>query len=222
MKQRGQLALGLKPRFSWGGRRSGAGRKPGAKPIVLHRSRPPLSPRFPCHVTLRVRERVPSLRLSKVVRDFERSLARASERGEFRVVHYSLQSNHAHFVVEARDRMALGRGMKSLGARLARAMNRACRRRGRVLEERYHLRIARTPLEVRRLLAYVLLNSRRHARRATRPALDPASSARWFDGFRSRPGGTKTGPPAVAPPRTWLLRRGWRRHGLIDPEEVPG
>ncbi len=28
--------------------------------------------------------------------------------------------------------------------------------------------------------------------------------------------------PAVAPPRTWLVRVGWRRHGLIDPAEIPG
>jgi hypothetical protein len=23
-------------------------------------------------------------------------------------------------------------------------------------------------------------------------------------------------------PRTWLMAIGWRRHGLIDPEEIPG
>jgi hypothetical protein len=28
--------------------------------------------------------------------------------------------------------------------------------------------------------------------------------------------------PEVARPRTWLLRVGWRRHGLVDPSEVPG
>jgi hypothetical protein len=26
----------------------------------------------------------------------------------------------------------------------------------------------------------------------------------------------------VAPARSWLLRVGWRRHGLLDPSEVPG
>ena len=60
--------------------------------------------------------------------------------GPFRVVHYSLQGNHAHFIVEAAGREALGRGMKSLGARLARAVNRVFERSGRVLEDRYHLR----------------------------------------------------------------------------------
>jgi hypothetical protein len=26
--------------------------------------------------------------------------------------------------------------------------------------------------------------------------------------------------PEVARPRTWLLRVGWRRHGLVDPGEL--
>jgi hypothetical protein len=26
----------------------------------------------------------------------------------------------------------------------------------------------------------------------------------------------------VAAPHTWLLGVGWRRHGLVDPAEVPG
>lgn len=218
-----QLALGLGTRNRWGGRREGAGRKPGPRPIVLHRRRAPVAARFPCHVTVRVRDDVPSLRSAKLVREFERSLSTASDRGEFRVVHYALLANHAHFVVEARDAAALGRGMKSLGARLARAVNRVFRRRGPVLAERYHSRIVRTPREARHVLAYVLLNARRHAARAGSPRLDPASSARWFDGWRRReweePLGTRRAPVARA--RTWLLRTGWRRHGLLDPSEIP-
>jgi hypothetical protein len=31
-----------------------------------------------------------------------------------------------------------------------------------------------------------------------------------------------TALPEVARPRTWLLRVGWRRHGLVDPAELPG
>jgi hypothetical protein len=30
------------------------------------------------------------------------------------------------------------------------------------------------------------------------------------------------GPPPVARARSWLLRRGWRRHGLLDAADVPG
>jgi REP element-mobilizing transposase RayT len=164
------------------------------------------------------------------VREFRRSLAEASERGDFRVNHYSLQGDHAHLIVEAHGKDALARGMKSIAARLARAMNRTAGRNGPVLDGRYHHRSLRTPREVRRALAYVLLNARRHLakrRHVSRTGsvrLDPASSARWFDGWRRgfEPGEIDvTARPEVAWPRTWLLRVGWRRHGLVDPAELP-
>jgi REP element-mobilizing transposase RayT len=215
-----------------GGPRSGTGRKSGLRARVLHRARPAVPARCPVHVTLRVKPGVPSLRSGRLVRAFRRSLAETCERGEFRVVHYSLQTDHAHLLVEAHGKMALSRGMKSVAARLARAANRAFQRRGAVLDGRYHARILLTPREVRRALAYVLLNARRHLakRRGSAPAavrLDPASSARWFDGWRWRPGvdappGARDGPREVARPRTWMLSVGWRRWGLVDPMEIPG
>jgi REP element-mobilizing transposase RayT len=209
----------------WGGRRPGAGRKPGPDPRIQHRSRETFAARFPCHVTVRVRGDVPSLRTVRLVHEVERSLAGIRARGDFRVVHYSLQSNHGHFIVEAAGRDALGRGMKSVGARLARAVNRIFDRQGPVLEDRYHVRVLRTPLQVRRTLAYVLLNARRHSFGVRRrsAALDPASSARWFDGWKR--GGRRRDAevrPCVARARSWLLDVGWRRHGLLDPTEVPG
>jgi REP element-mobilizing transposase RayT len=72
--------------------------------LVRHRSRPGLAGPRPCHVTLKVREGVPSLRSAKVVREIERTFARCCERGRFRVVHYSIQHDHAHLMVEAKDR----------------------------------------------------------------------------------------------------------------------
>ena len=139
-------------------------------------------------------------------------------------MHYSLLGNHAHLIVEASERQALGRGMKAVGARLARAVNRVFGRRGPVLLERYHLRVLKTPLEVRRAIRYVLLNARRHARRAGRRALrvDPASSGRWFDGWKRGLVRRDREPASVAQPHTWLLRVGWRRHGPLDPTDVPG
>jgi REP element-mobilizing transposase RayT len=183
------------------------------------------------HVTLRVKANLPSLRDGRFVREWRRSLAEASERGDFRVSHYSLQGDHAHLIVEAHGKDALARGMKSIAARLARALNRIAGRSGPVLDSRYHHRSLRTPREVRRALAYVLLNARRHlakrrhASRGTNVPLDPASSARWFDGWRRKVaarGYRATSGREVASARTWLLRFGWRRHGLIDPDEAPG
>jgi REP element-mobilizing transposase RayT len=181
-------------------------------------------------VTLRVKANLPSLRDGRFVREWRRSLTEASERGDFRVSHYSLQGDHAHLIVEAQGKDALARGMKSIAARLARALNRVAERSGPVLDSRYHHRSLRSPREVRRALAYVLLNARRHlakrrhVARSTASRLDPASSARWFDGWRrtaASPGDAATSTREVAPARTWLLRLGWRRHGLIDPGEAP-
>lgn len=74
---------------------------------------------------------------------------------------------------------------------------------------------------------YVLLNVRKHwlQRNGDAPPvrLDAASSGAWFDGWRRPPPATeRRWICEVAPPRTWVLREGWRRHGLVDPAEVPG
>jgi len=154
MKQRTPQASFTFPN-QHGGRRKGAGRKPkGERAGVPHRRRPLLKERFPVHVTLRVRKGVPSLRSRRFVRAFRRSLAEACERGDFRVVHYALLSNHVHLLVEADDRRALASGMKSVGARLARAANRVFERSGAVLDGRFHSVVLRSPLQVRRALRY--------------------------------------------------------------------
>jgi hypothetical protein len=149
------------------------------------------------------------------------------KRGDFRIVHYSLQHDHVHLLVEAEGAAALSNGMKSFAARLARAVNRAFDRSGAVLDGRYHHRALGSPREVRAALAYVLLNARKHAGQRA-PVLpssdsraDPASSGRWFDGWTERPA-PPADRPAVVQPQTWLLRSGWRRHGLIRGDEVPG
>jgi hypothetical protein len=150
----------------------------------------------------------------------------ACERKRFRLVHYSIQGDHVHLIVEASSTRDLACGMKSIAARFARAVNRVFQRAGRVLADRGHVHVLRSPREVRNAIAYVLLNARRHlAKRLGRmPAvggIDPASSGRWFDGWR---GETKSArdAPAVAGPRTWLLSIGWRRRGRIDPAEIRG
>lgn len=55
------------------------------------------------------------------MRELRRSLAALGRRREFRVIHFSIQADHAHFLVEADGRAALGRGMMAVGSRLARA-----------------------------------------------------------------------------------------------------
>ena len=156
-----QTAFDFRP-TGHGGARPGAGRPRVRASRVPHRAREDFPGPCPALVTLRVGDGVPALRRACFLRAFRESLRQAAERPGFRVVHYSVQDNHAHFVVEADDKRTLANGMKSLGARFARCVNRVFGRSGKVLATRFHHVLKRTPTEMRRALAYVLLNVRKH------------------------------------------------------------
>jgi REP element-mobilizing transposase RayT len=174
-------------------------------------------------VTLRARAGLPSLRAPQVFAVIEGAVA-AAHKSAFRVLHFSVQGDHLHFMVEAHDKVALARGMQGLAIRAARAVNRALGRSGPVWGDRYHARDLTTPREVRNGIVYVLMNVRKH--RPSWRGLDRCSSAPWFDGFRGglpAPAAARadTRHPPVTRPRTWLASVGWKRHGLIDPRESP-
>ena len=170
------------------------------------------------HVTLRTVDAVRCLRSTRVFPTLRRALA-AGSRSAFRIIEFSVQNDHVHLIAEADDRLALSGGIRGVAIRLARAVNRTLARRGRVFGDRYHARALTTPRAVRHALVYVLMNFRKHLRTGTE--IDPCSSASWFTGFREPRTRVASGPPPVKPPRTWLARIGWRRHGLINAGEGP-
>ena len=235
--------LELRLRGKWGGARRGAGRKPkGSRAEVRHASRPRLQSRFPVHVTTRVLRGIAHLRGFRIYPAVRRALCAARDRLGVRIVHFSIQADHIHLLVEAADQVALGRAMKGFGVRVARQLNKLAGRSGRVIADRYHARYLRNPTEVRRALVYVLQNGVKHARdegrirRGERTWIDPHSSAAFFSGWHPRcrpliPDRDAPahplhgwGPPVrpVVPPRTWLLREGWlRAGGPVDISEVP-
>ena len=197
----------------WGGARRGAGRKPaGERAGVSHRTRPALSPRHPVHVTVRIRSGLPPLRCERTRAVLERAFSAGCERFGFRLVQYSIQATHLHLIAEACDRRALSR------VRAARALNRAWARKGPVFSDRYHARALHSPLEVRRALLYVLHNARHHGLCVA--GVDAYSSGPWFDGWARWAFATQRAFPC-APAKSWLLRLGWRRHGLLGVNETP-
>jgi REP element-mobilizing transposase RayT len=190
---------------TWGGKRAGAGRKPGgARAGVAHRSRGAWTRPMPLHVTLRMAPHVYNLRSRRSFRVIAAALRGGADRFDVRIVQFSVQGNHIHLVVEAPDRRALARAIQGLSIRIAKGLNRMMVRKGRVMDDRYHARVLRTPTEVRRAIHYVVENARKHA--AQRGEIyapgfvDPYSSA----------GAPDLGLPAA---QTWLLREGWTRAG---------
>ena len=207
--------------LSRGGARKGAGRPKPKASGASHGLRERITRHKPAHVTVRVAAGLPSLRRDGEAWVLNRALIGAAERGDFRIVEYSVMSNHVHLIVEANDGSALARGMQSFSVRMAKGLNKLWGRKGKVLADRFHSRLLTTKREVRNAIAYVLNNGRKHGMKFGKGELDPHSSAHEFTGwkgFKSK----STRPSLCAAPRAWLLRVGWRHLGLIDPWATPG
>jgi REP element-mobilizing transposase RayT len=236
-KRHTQLKLELK---THGGARTGAGRPPkGPRSSERHKTRPSFKTSEPLHVVVRTEREVGRLRKRHMYKAVREATLCVAKYDDFRIVHLSIQSNHLHLLVEAEHKTALARGMQAFQISAAKQINwaiskrRGSRRRGRVFVDRYFARILKSPILVRRALAYVLNNWRRHhedrARFAETWKLDPYSSAIFFGGWKERverPFWVMPPPTyqslVVWFPRTWLLRESWRRHGLISLYDVPG
>ena len=193
-----------------------------ARRRVAHRTRRDFPARHPLHVTSRFVHGLPSARRKHTFRVLRRAFRDKRTYDGFRLVHFSVQSNHLHLLVEAQDRRHLARGMQSVLITVAKRLNAWWGRGGQVVEHRYHGRVLRTPREVRHALTYVLCNGRKHGVHWSHDAPDPRSSGRWFDGWKEWSGEQVDGSSPVVRPRTWLLLRGWRRHGLVPIASIPG
>ena len=160
-------------------------------------------------------------------------------------VHLIVEADHKQalsrgmqsFQISAAKHLNRALSVKSLSVKSPGAANvykraMATRRRGTVFPDRFHQEIITTPKQARHTLAYVLNNWRKH--REDRDALpstwkvDPFSTGVHFDGWKERedavvymPYRDTYEPLVVYFPKTWLLREGWRRHGLIGFNEVP-
>jgi putative transposase len=216
---------------TWGGRRAGAGRKsrPGARKRVPHRVREAHAKSRPVHITMRARKGLPSFRVQLIHSMLLRILSRQRDKkrryaGEFHVIHFSIQSNHLHVMVEANDKAKLRSGASGLVIAFARRLMRQLfgKSSGKVWAERYHSRELGSPREVRHALVYIFQNFRKHGHivRGT-GIVDRFTTALSFEHWEEPPlfvaplaEPLPIGPPVWEPDtsRTWLLGTGWREH----------
>lgn len=126
-------------------------------------------------MTLRLRDDVPDIRARTIYLALEDAIRNGRERSGFRVVHFSAQGNHIHLIVEAVSQLALTRGMQGLTIRIARAINKAAGRRGKVFADRYVERNQGTGV-------------RRLAQGPPRGTSDGSSISDWRKGLAARSG----------------------------------
>ena len=173
---------------------------------VPHSARPDV--RGVCHVVLRVRRGLPWLRTPKTYRVLERAFRAGKKKHGFALVQYSVQRDHLHLLVEAESKQELARGMQGLTIRIAKRLNHFWRRRiGSVFADRYFARAVEGAYAIKRALAYVLNNARKHGVWSSPSQPDPFSSGRWYTGWHQ---GLKNicrplRPPPVANSRDMYL-----------------
>ncbi len=154
---------------SQGGRREGSGRKRLHSPGVAHRKREKVILRTPTHINFKYRT---SIRNKESLRLLKRAIQNARKKG-LRVIHFSLQSNHVHLIIEASSNTILSKGMRSLTVTMVRGL-----KRGTIQAERYHLHVLKSLREIKNAVEYVCLNKQKHEK----------SRFSIFDDYGSFPG----------------------------------
>lgn len=149
---RKQLNLNLN-KGRWGGRREGSGRKRIHSPGVAHRSREKVNSRNPLHINFKYRTFIRNKQCLKLLK---RAIVNARRQG-LKILHFSMQSNHMHFIIEAESNEILTKGMRSLTITFAKGL-----KQGKVQLERYHLHVLRSVRETKHAIEYVLFNKQKH------------------------------------------------------------
>lgn len=137
----------------WGGRRPGSGRKRIHSKGVAHRRREKVILDHPLHINFKVQV---SIRNKACLRILKRAVFNARGKG-LSIRHFSLQSNHVHLIVEAKNNSILESGMRSLTVTFAKGLQK-----GKVQKERYHLHVLKTLREVQNAVRYVWFNEEKH------------------------------------------------------------
>lgn len=153
----GQLKLNL-DKGRWGGRRKGSGRKRLHSKGVAHRMREKVIRRTPTHINIKYKS---FIRNKTFLGILKRAILNSRKKG-LRILHYSVQSNHIHFIIEADNNHFLERGMRSLTVTIVKGL-----KKGKVQLQRYHLHVLKSLKETKNAIHYVCFNEQKHTGKRT-------------------------------------------------------
>jgi REP element-mobilizing transposase RayT len=160
-----------------GGKRTGAGRKRKDPKMQLHVKREVFDSKHPIHVNIKLVKGLPNLRTKKYFKIVKRAILVARQKG-LRIIHFCVQSNHLHLLIESSGKEGLSTGMQSFCTSMAKSLNYVLDRSGAVFRDRYHPHILKTLREVKNALLYIFQNFAKHTKVKSR--FDPYSSLICF------------------------------------------
>jgi REP element-mobilizing transposase RayT len=139
----------------------GAGRPAMHDAGIRHRERPKLNKLSSLHLTIKIKKIKADLKNKSILKVLKRAICNARKKG-LRVIHFSLEYDHVHLLIESPNNFNLGRGMQSLGVTLVRGINVYKKSSGRVYKHRYHFRKIQSSRELKIVMNYIFNNGVKH------------------------------------------------------------
>ena len=138
-----------------------AGRKPIHDKGIRHIRRERFERESSFHITIKVREDKSDLQNKMILKALHHAIMKARAKS-LKVIHYTLEYNHIHMLVEAFNQEQLSNCMQSFGVTLAKMINKVKFKKGGVYKHRYHLRRLISVMELKNVLKYIFNNGIKH------------------------------------------------------------
>jgi len=139
----------------------GAGRPAIHERGIRHTSRDEIKRLTVLHLTVKIDKAKAKLKNKETLKLLHKAILKARKQG-LGVVHYTLEYDHIHLMVETANNKILGKGMQAFGITLSKGINKIKALKGRVFKTRYHYRKLKTPKEIKNALNYILGNAVKH------------------------------------------------------------
>lgn len=139
----------------------GAGRPAIHDRGIRHIARDEIRRLTPLHLTVKIEKQKAGLRNKSILKTLHTSIKKARQKG-LKIIHYTLEYDHIHLLVESDNNETLGRGMQSFGISFSKGINKIKATKGKVFKTRYHFRKLKTPKEVKNAINYIFGNSIKH------------------------------------------------------------
>ena len=153
----------------------GAGRPAIHDAGIRHISRPLIKKASSLHLTVKIKKNKAEMKNKAVLAILKRAIRNARKQG-LKVIHYSLEYDHAHLLVEVDNNQVLGKGMQAFGVTIAKAINKLKRDSGGVYKHRYHFRQISSSRELKNVMSYIFSNGVKH--KTAKSLVNPFNSIR--------------------------------------------
>ncbi len=113
------------------------------------------------HLTIKINKENSGLKTNEIAKKIKSSFKKLYE-NSVNLIHFTIEYDHIHLLVEAKNHICLGKSMQSFGISITKKLNFHRRKIGQVYKHRYHQRILKTKTEIKNVINYIFQNGKKH------------------------------------------------------------